>query len=113
MDVLISFFFASQLLNTNPSLNLNTKLGMKIYAKKCKVCHGIKGNADTFASQVLDPPPRDFTSKKSKSELTEERMIYSATNGRVGTAMMPWKNILSPEEIRAVIRYIRKILMEL
>ena len=93
--------------------NLDLQLGKKIYQKRCKVCHGIQGKTNPYASKVLDPPPRNFTSKQSKTELTEKRMIFSATNGRPGTAMMPWKNILSPSEIRAVVNYIRRHLMRL
>jgi mono/diheme cytochrome c family protein len=40
-------------------------------------------------------------------------MIRSATEGRPGTAMMPWKNILSKEEIQAVVDYIRRDIMRL
>ena len=88
-------------------------LGKKIYMDRCKVCHGVQGNTNPFTLQVLDPPPRNFTSEQSKAELTEKRMIQSATQGRPGTAMMPWGNILSPSEIRAVVHYIRKQLMGL
>ena len=93
--------------------DLDLQLGKKVYTQRCKVCHGSQGNTNPFAAQVLDPPPRNFTSKQSKVELTEKRMIHSATYGRPGTAMMPWENTLSPMEIRAVIHYIRKRLMGL
>jgi mono/diheme cytochrome c family protein len=39
-------------------------------------------------------------------------MIQSVTKGRKGTAMMPWESRLTTEEIRAVVHYIRKKLME-
>ncbi len=38
-------------------------------------------------------------------------MIRSATEGRPGTAMMPWKSVLTPADIRAVVHYIRQELM--
>jgi mono/diheme cytochrome c family protein len=87
------------------------ELGKEIYLKRCKVCHGIEGDGKSFAANALNPPPKNFTSAQSKKELTWERMIASATNGRPGTAMMPWKDNLSKEEIRAVVHYIRKELM--
>ncbi|NIQ04037.1 MAG: hypothetical protein GWM98_29785, partial [Nitrospinaceae bacterium] len=65
----------------------------------------------TFAANVLNPPPRDFTSAASQKKLTRERMIRSATEGRPGTAMMPWKSVLTPADIRAVVHYIRQELM--
>jgi hypothetical protein len=40
-------------------------------------------------------------------------MIQSVTEGRKGTAMMPWKSRLTQQEIHAVVLYIRKSLMQL
>ena len=87
------------------------ELGKKVYLERCKVCHGIQGDGKSFAANVLNPPPKNFTSSQSKKQLTQKRMIDSATNGRPGTAMMPWKDNLSAEEIRAVVHYIRMELM--
>jgi mono/diheme cytochrome c family protein len=87
------------------------ELGKKIYTERCKVCHGIKGNGKSFAANALNPPPKNFTSPQSKKQLTKKRMIDSATNGRPGTAMMPWKDNLTQEEIRAVVHFIRKEFM--
>jgi mono/diheme cytochrome c family protein len=93
----------------DPQLALN--LGKTIYQKRCKVCHGVQGNAKSFAANALHPPPRNFTSAKSKQELSRQRMIRSVTEGRPGTAMMAWKNNLSVREIQAVVDYIRHQLM--
>ncbi len=87
------------------------ELGEKIYQERCKVCHGIKGDGKSFAANALNPPPKNFTSAESKKQLTLKRMIDSATNGRPKTAMMPWKDNLTAEEIRAVVHYIREELM--
>jgi len=91
----------------------NLDVGKKIYKERCKVCHGEKGNVNPFAASVLNPPPRNFTLEKSKQDLSKTRMIHSVTEGRTGTAMMPWKNILTPVEIQSVVGYIRKDLMNL
>lgn len=89
----------------------NLDVGKKIYLEKCKVCHGEKGNVNPFAASVLSPPPRNFTLEKSKQELSKTRMIHSVTEGRPGTAMMPWSNILTSIEIQSVVSFIRKNLM--
>jgi mono/diheme cytochrome c family protein len=91
----------------------NLDVGKKIYKERCKVCHGENGNVNPFAASVLSPPPRNFTLEKSKQELSFARMIHSVTEGRAGTAMMPWKNILTSVEIHSVVNYIRKNLMKL
>ena len=95
------------------SNSLDSETGRDIFFKHCKACHGDKGDGKTFAANVLNPPPKNFTSENSKQELTEERMIQSVAEGRKGTAMMPWKSRLTQQEIHAVVLYIRKSLMHL
>ena len=82
-------------------------LGEKIYTQHCSVCHGDDGGSAMWAQNGLNPPPRDFTSPDAQSFLTRERMVYSVTNGRPGTGMMPFKSRLSAEEIDAVVGFIR------
>ena len=95
------------------SNSLVSETGRDIFFKHCKACHGDKGDGKTFAANVLNPPPKNSTSENSKQELTEYRMIQSVTEGRKGTAMMPWKSRLTQQEIHAVVLYIRKNLMQL
>ena len=95
------------------SNSLDSETGRDIFFKHCRACHGDKGDGKTFAANVLNPPPKNFTSEISKQELTEDRMIQSVTEGRKGTAMMPWKSRLTQQEIHAVVLYIRKSLMQL
>ena len=95
------------------SNSLDSETGRDIFFKHCKACHGDKGDGKTFAANVLNPPPKNFTSENSKQELTEDRMIQSVAEGRKGTAMMPWKSRLTQQEIHAVVLYIRKSLMQL
>lgn len=82
-------------------------LGETIYIEHCSVCHGDKGGSAYWAQSGLNPPPRDFTSPETQSDLTRERMIHSVTRGRPGTGMMPFNTRLSAEEITAVVGFIR------
>ena len=95
------------------SNSLDSETGRDIFFKHCRACHGDKGDGKTFAANVLNPPPKNFMSEKSKQELTEKRMIRSVSEGRKGTAMMPWKSRLNSTEILAVVSYIRFGLMGL
>ena len=94
-----------------PSSEITT--GKKIYHDRCEVCHGSQGNGKTFAANALFPSPKNFTATATKKQLNRERMIRSVTKGRPGTAMMPWENILSKQEIYLVVGYIRQVLMRL
>jgi len=94
-----------------PAANAETlELGRKIYNFRCYFCHGYSGNAETLASTYLTPRPRDF-SKLSPNELSRERMLESVINGRPGTAMKGFADILKPEEIAAVTDFVRQEFM--
>ena len=110
---LLLIFVSGPFLPNAFSDSANLETGRDIFYKHCKACHGDKGNGKTFAANVLNPPPKNFTAEKSKKELTKERMIHSVTKGRKGTAMMPWESNLTQAEIQAVVHYIRKKLMKL
>ena len=110
---LLLIFISAPLLPKAFAGSVDLETGRDIFYKHCKACHGDKGNGKTFAANVLNPPPKNFTAEKSKKELTEERMIHSVTKGRKGTAMMPWESNLTQTEIQAVVRYIRKELMKI
>ncbi len=110
----ISFLVAITLSSfLNVTADPDLKLGSAVYKKHCKVCHGDKGDGKTFVANALNPPPKNFTSSASKKELTRERMVESVTEGRKGTAMMPWKSRLSEKEIQSVVSHIRNQFMDL
>jgi len=90
-----------------------TRAGAYIFHNYCSVCHGDKGDGQTRAKNGLVPPPRNYTTPEAAVELTRERMIYSVTNGRPGTAMIAWGHELSGKEIENVVDYIRATFMKL
>jgi len=92
-------------------LALNPKLqrGRVVYAQNCMVCHGERGQGSPSANGLI--PPRDFTTPQARAELTRERMLTSVNNGRPNTAMAPFANRLSANDIDAVVDYIRAGLM--
>lgn len=85
--------------------------GATIYHDFCSVCHGDQGDGRSRARGSMVPPPIDFTSPQAATDLTYARMIGSVANGRPGTAMAPWANQLTSEQIAAVVNYIRNTLM--
>lgn len=90
--------------------------GRKIYEAKCVECHGASGKGDGPAASLLTPRPRDFTTGKYKIRTTEsgtgptdDDLIQSVRQGLYGTAMPGWDRILSDEEIRDVVGYIKTL----
>lgn len=90
-----------------------TRTGKTIFHNYCSVCHGDKGDGQSRARNGLNPPPRNYTTPEAAIELTRDRMIKSVTQGRPGTAMIPWVTELSGEEIAGVVDYIRGTFMHL
>ncbi len=82
-----------------------------IYHNYCSVCHGDKGDGQSRAQRSLNPPPRNFTTPEAANELTRKKMIEVVTHGKPDTAMAAWKTQLSPQEIEAVVDYIRRNFM--
>ncbi len=93
-----------------PRQHSDHELGERIYARTCSVCHGEQGNAASWAKNSLNPPPRDFTSAAGR-RLSRERMLSAVTYGSPGTAMMPFTSQFSPEELEAVVDYVRSAFM--
>jgi cbb3-type cytochrome c oxidase subunit III len=90
-----------------------TRKGADIFRHYCSVCHGDKGNGQSRARGSFAVPPRDYTTPEAAIELTRDRMIHSVTNGRPGTAMIPWNTELTAAEIEVVVDYIRTTFMRL
>ena len=84
--------------------------GETIYRYYCYQCHGYAGDARTLASRNLSPPPRDFTSV-TPGELPLERMRRSILEGRPGTGMVSFADVLTSAEASAVAEYIQSSFM--
>jgi len=82
--------------------------GEVIYQQHCLRCHGKGGDGKGPDAVNLMVPPRDFHSAEStgKTELELRSIIIW---GLVFSPMHGWWDRLSPEEIRAVIDYIRHL----
>ena len=73
------------------------------------MCHGVDGSAGTPVGQLLSPRPRNFTDPVDMARVTVDRMYRSITEGRPGTAMAAWKQVLTETEIGDVIDYIHEL----
>lgn len=92
----------------------DTDAGRPIYEARCAGCHGVEGDGNGPAAGLLDPRPRDFRRGLYKvrttgsGELpTDEDLLHIIGSGMPGTAMPGWGGILTSQEQRAVIAYIK------
>ena len=86
--------------------------GKEIYDKYCLVCHGAEGKGEGPAAKSLDPKPSDMTRKVMVGEMRDRFWFWRISEGgtvepykSLGSSMPAWKDILTEDEIWAVIAY--------
>ena len=96
---------------TNPLLLNNSvlALGKKLFFGNCIGCHGTKGDGNGPAAQFLTPRPADFTADVRARFVSPGTFYETILNGRLGTAMHPFGNRLSVEEIWSLEWFLRTI----
>ena len=79
--------------------------GSDIYQLNCIGCHGPSQDGNGPSSVSLDPKPRNLRNKDFMQALSYQREWTSVHKGVPGTAMPPWGNSLSDDQIKDVIAY--------
>ncbi len=81
--------------------------GEDIYLQQCLSCHGAELRGEGPAGEGLDPPPADFSAPHTMVHSVED-LIYWIRNGKQGTGMPGFGDVLSDEDIAAVLSYIQR-----
>lgn len=76
--------------------------GKIVYASKCQLCHGVKGDGKGSAAAYLGANPADFTDSKFWNEKDDKKIANIIENGQ--DEMPAFK--LKPEEMKALIDYL-------
>ena len=79
--------------------------GAAIYADKCQVCHGRKGNGKGVAALALKPAPTDFTSPAFWTIDVDERSRRAVRKGVAGTSMRAYTE-LEAAYVTAIVTYL-------
>ncbi|MGB0908897.1 MAG: c-type cytochrome [Nitrospirales bacterium] len=82
--------------------------GKAIYENYCFRCHGVNGEGDGSDAETLTVPPANFQSIESRMK-SEHALRSSVVWGLAFSPMHKWFDKLTPEEMRAVVQYIRQI----
>lgn len=86
----------------------NPEKGKAVYNRSCSACHGNEGEGDGVLTKVYSLEPANHVNAKRMDKMSNEAMVKIVTNGGVGASMMPgWKGILTKQEIKDVVSYIR------
>jgi len=90
---------------TNPLPTDGTTEGARIFQANCETCHGPEGQGDGPAAGALDPQPKNLAALQAVAN--DDYLFWRISDGKPGTAMVPWKGVLSEEQIWQVIMFIR------
>ncbi len=93
--------------------------GKAVYFRKCVWCHGPDGAGDGPSAIRLATKPRNFNQGTFKIRHTasgdlptDEDLFLTVTNGLPGSAMPPWGEILSVEERKHVVAFVKNVLVK-
>ena len=86
------------------------ELGRAVYNYRCYFCHGYSGDARTLAASFMTPPPRSFIDT-APADLSLSAIEKALREGRPGTAMKSFQQLLSDEEISNVALFVREAFM--
>ncbi|HEX2056269.1 MAG TPA: cytochrome c [Nitrospiraceae bacterium] len=82
--------------------------GKMIYQSRCLECHGPEGRGDGEKAPFLSPRPGSLVSAATSAK-SDRELLRTIQNGKPRTAMPAWKDILTEEEIREVLEYVRSL----
>jgi len=82
--------------------------GKMIYQSRCLECHGPEGRGDGEKSPSLSPRPGSLVSAATSAK-SDRELLRTIQHGKPRTAMPAWKDILTEEESREVLQYIRSL----
>lgn len=99
---------ARALTNPLPDSPETVERGKGLYHGKasCVNCHGVTGEGDGAFAQGLDPSPRDFRHRGFWRHRTDGEIFWVIKHGSAGTAMIGFGDVLSDDEVWAIVRYL-------
>ena len=92
---------------TNPLGADASTEGAQVFKTNCETCHGTLGHGDGPIGQSLDPKPQNLAELQAVA--ADDYLFWRIAEGRPGTSMPPWKNILGEEQIWQVIAFVRTL----
>jgi mono/diheme cytochrome c family protein len=85
--------------------------GRALFEGHCASCHGARGAGDGEAGAGLSPPPANIAFATGRPMVTDGYLFWTLAEGGapVGSAMPPFKDLLSEDEIWQLIAHLREL----
>ncbi|MCP3138231.1 c-type cytochrome [Pyxidicoccus xibeiensis] len=97
-------------------LTPDVPLGRRVFVQRCAVCHGQDGRGGGPAASSMRPRPPDLTTGELKVRSTPaeapastEDLTRTVRDGLANSAMPSFRDVLTDEELRAVVRYVQEL----
>ena len=103
--IALAFVLLAQATMPSPAPVTGVRTPEEIFEQRCAKCHGSDGKAQTKKGRELKA--KDFTKLKFQQHTTDKEIIDAITNGLRKKKMPAFKNKLSPEEIQALVPFVR------
>lgn len=78
--------------------------GKVLFDRNCAGCHGTEGKGNGY--KLLGPDPADLTSRRTAAK-SDGELLKTIHDGKPN--MPAWKNLLSEEQARDVLTYVRTL----
>ena len=88
----------AHIIEMSPEAGSEWAAGFQLYAGNCTVCHGIEGEGTDIGVPLNT---EDIQSRDA------EELIRIISEGVSGTAMVPWHNALTPDEIASIVEFLQ------
>lgn len=98
---------SSQTVELSAESPSNTQAGKTLYENFCLSCHGPAAKGDGPAASTLQPKPADLTALLQLED--DAYFVSRISEGKNGTAMVAWKNVLSEAQIWQIVAYLRTL----
>ncbi len=81
--------------------------GKTLYDRNCAVCHAVDGHANTPVAKLLETRPRNFADPVEMARVSDDQIYRAIKDGKPGTAMAAWGQVLSELEVGDLMDHIR------
>lgn len=87
-------------------LQSNATKGGAFYMANCATCHGVTGDGRGPRAYFIMPKPRNFLHPAARAQLNREALFKAVSDGKLGTEMPAWSQVLQPQEIADVSEFV-------
>lgn len=93
---------ASNTANPEPDTSQTLLAAARLYETRCTICHGSPEQQENNVGKSENPPTPQFFGSEPP-DMTESQNFYVIKHGIRFTAMLPWNNLLSNQQIWQVV----------